>query len=398
MKYIILVPDGMSDRPLAELDGQTPLAKANTANMDKLAARSEVGLALTIPKGFTPGSDVANLAVMGYDPSRYYSGRGPLEAASMGIKLSAEQVAWRCNLVTVTDSVMTDFTASHISSGDAKGIMASLQAELGTGETRFYPGISYRHLCVTGELGEGLKTTPPHDIVGQTIDDYLPNGSGAETLLDLMERAKPILADHQVNQKRREEGKNEANSIWIWGGGKALPMPTIKDKYSLSGAVISAVDLIQGIGVRAGMEVVKVPGATGFFDTDYEAKAKYGLNALKDHDILYLHVEAPDEAGHMGDIDEKIKALENFDNLVVGTLLAGLEKGDEDFKILCLPDHATPVALKTHSSEPVPYFLFRRSGAVEGVSSFTEAKVAEVADQVVPAWGLLDLMVGRISI
>ena len=367
MKYIILLGDGMADRPRPDLGGQTCLQAARTPNLDRMASSGEVGMVRTVPSGFPPGSDVANLSVMGYDPRQYYTGRSPLEAASIGVQLGPDDVAYRCNLVTLRvsgagkghrrNAIMEDFSAGHISTQEARALIEEIDRKLGTDQLRFYPGVSYRHLMVWKGGKDRLECTPPHDIQDRSIGDYLPSGDGAEVINQLMEASADILAAHPANKARLEQGKRPANSIWLWGQGKRPSMPTFREKYGLEGAVISAVDLTKGLGVYAGFEVIKVPGATGWIDTNYVGKAEHALFALKTRDIVYLHVEAPDEAGHTGDLKNKIKAIEDFDEFVVGNILAGMRQFDE-YRILALPDHPTPLEIRTHSAEPVPFVLY----------------------------------------
>lgn len=372
MKYVVLLGDGMADEPLPELNGRTPLEAANTMRMDELARRGSIGMAQTIPHGFPPGSDVANLSVFGYDPGQCYSGRSPLEAASMGVKLGPEDVAFRLNLVTLgirdNETIMEDFSAGHISTAEARRIIESLQEELGSKDFEFHAGVSYRHLLVWKNGHDQLSFTPPHDISGQSIKDFNPKGEGVEPLVKLAEKARSILENHPVNQKRREANKAPANAIWLWGQGRAPRMETFKEKYGISGAVISAVDLIKGIGIYAGLDIIEVPGATGYIDTDYKAKALYALEALKTRDYVYVHVEAPDEASHSGNLGQKIQAIESFDELVVGTIMDRLpEMGD--YRLLVLPDHPTPVLKMTHTSEPVPFIFFDSSDEAEQKSA-----------------------------
>lgn len=363
MKYIVLVGDGMADRPIKELGGKTPLQAAFTPNMDLLARQGTPGVVHTIPEGMSPGSDVANQSIMGYDPRTLYSGRGPLEAASMGVELQPDDVAYRCNLVTLkynqdrTRAQMEDYSSGHITSEEAREIMLSLQAEFGSDTVRFHPGISYRHLFIWRGGEHKADCTPPHDILGKEISDYLPIGPGAEFLKKLMHDSVGLLNEHPVNKRRAAEGKNIANSIWFWGQGKKPSMATFKEKYGLSGAMVSAVDLTKGLGVFAGLEILKVPGVTGYLDTNYVGKAEYSLKALETLDFVYIHVEAPDEAGHSGKYKDKVQAIEDFDALVVGTMLRGL-KSLGDHRILLLPDHPTPIELRTHSAEPVPFVLY----------------------------------------
>jgi 2,3-bisphosphoglycerate-independent phosphoglycerate mutase len=374
MKYIVLLGDGMADEPIEELGGLTPLEYARTPRMDALAAAGEIGRVETIPPGFHPGSDVANLSVFGYDPASCYSGRSPLEAASMGVRLAPEDVAFRLNLVTLSPHYgrlyMEDFSAGHITTAEAKELIEHLQEELGDERFRFYPGVSYRHLLVWHGGKDELKFTPPHDLTGQSVEGHLPQGDGAAELIELTNSAQMLLHRHPVNARRQREGKPAANSIWLWGHGRAPQMPTLQQRFGLSGAVISAVDLIKGIGIYAGLDVIEVPGATGYIDTNYRGKAEYALEALKSRDFVYLHVEAPDEAAHAGNLQDKLAAIEAFDELVVGTVVDGLAALGEH-RILLLPDHPTPVRRMTHTAEAVPYVLYGSAGefgaAGEGV-------------------------------
>jgi len=395
MKYLILLGDGMSDEPIAELGGKTPLEVAKIPNMDRLAAASRVGLAATVPEGFHPGSDVANLSVFGYNPADCYTGRSPLEAASMGVELGPEDVAFRLNLVWLEAHYgklyMGDFSAGHITTAEAGELIATLQNELGGGEFNFYPGVSYRHLLVWKNGKDQLKFTPPHDISSHSIEDHLPQGEGAEVLMNLTNSAQMLLQNHPVNLKRMEIGELPANSIWLWGHGRKPRMETYQQRYGLSGAVISAVDLIKGIGVNAGLEIVEVPGATGYIDTNYRGKGEYAVAALKERDFVYVHVEAPDEAAHGGLLREKIGAIEDFDRFVVGTILEHLSEIG-DCRILVLPDHPTPVEKKTHTADPVPYLLFdSRQAIASGALGYSEAEARRCGD-LVPGHQLLSLL------
>ncbi len=357
MKYLILIGDGMADRPIPQLAGRTPLEAANTPNMDSLTQCGQLGLVQTIPNNFAPGSDVANLSVLGYPAVKYYTGRAPLEAANMGVELGPDDVAFRCNLVTLAKNRMEDFSAGHIDTATARQIIQALDVQLGNERIHFYPGISYRHLMVWKDGKTAAECTPPHDISGEKIAGHMPTGDGAEFLIDLMERAQSIVAAHPANQERRyQEGKKAANGIWLWGQGKAPRLPTLQERYGIKGALISAVDLLKGIGTCLGMTIINVPGATGYLDTNYAGKAQAAINALVDHDFVYLHLEAPDEAGHNGDLEAKISAIEAFDQKIVGPVWEDL-KTRGDYRLLVLPDHATPVSIKTHSSEPVPFVL-----------------------------------------
>jgi 2,3-bisphosphoglycerate-independent phosphoglycerate mutase len=362
-KYIVLIGDGMADYPVAELGGKTPLQAARTPNLDRLAGQGILGRVQTIPPGFSPGSDVANLTVFGYDPAVYYTGRAPLEAVAMGVKLAPGDVAFRCNLVTLLkedgDIYMEDFSAGHISTEEAARIVKDLGKELGNEEFHFYPGVGYRHLLVwrQGEASLRLKTTPPHDITGRNISPHIPEGDGEEEILWLMNRAQKILPRHPVNLERIRTGKKPGNAIWLWGQGKAPILEPMTRRFGIRGAVISAVDLIKGIGYYAGLEIVNVPGATGYLDTNYAGKAEYALKALEDRDLVYVHVEAPDEAAHNGNLKDKIQAIEDFDRKILAPILEGAEKFD-GYRLLILPDHFTPLTIKTHSPEPVPFIVF----------------------------------------
>jgi len=360
MKYIILLGDGMSDEPIAELGGKTPLQAANTPHMDKLAQLGLTGLAETVPQAFHPGSDVANLSVFGYDPATCYTGRSPLEAASMGVELGPDDVAFRLNLVTLGlaggDMYMQDFSAGHITTEEARELIVCLQEELGDEEFQFYPGVSYRHLMVWRGGQDDFKIAPPHDLTGQSIRSHVLRSAESMPLMQITNAAQLLLRRHPVNLKRESEGKLAANSIWLWGQGRRPQMPTLKDKYNLTGAVISAVDLIKGIGIYAGLDVIDVPGATGYLDTNYLGKAEAALQALKTRDFVYLHVEAPDEAAHGGSLTDKIEAIERFDKDVVGTVMNGIGALGA-YRVLLLPDHPTPVAKMTHTKDPVPFVL-----------------------------------------
>ena len=359
MKYVVLIGDGMADEPLEELGGKTVLQKANTPNMDYIARNGRAGLARTVPEGMHPGSDVANMSIIGYDPKKYYSGRAPLEAASMGIKIAGDDVAFRCNLITINDGLIADYSSGHITNAEAKELIETVDAKLGNTTFSFYPGISYRHLLVSkGALGSETQCTPPHDVIDQDRLLHMPVGKDSEVLSELIEASMPILENHPVNEKRIKEGKNPGNSIWLWGQGFAPAFPLFSDLYGLKGAIISAVDLVNGIGIYAGLDVIQVPGATGYLDTNYKGKGEYAMKALVDHDFVFVHVEAPDEAGHMGNLKAKIQAIEDFDEKVVGTVLKAAMEYSEAVTIMVLPDHPTPVARRTHTSAPIPFAVY----------------------------------------
>jgi 2,3-bisphosphoglycerate-independent phosphoglycerate mutase len=350
MKYLIVLGDGMADEPLAELGGRTPLEAADTPYMDMIAREGAMGLLRTVPEGHQPGSDIANLGVLGYDVQTCYTGRGALEAASMGIPLGPEDMAYRCNLVTIHNGVMTDFSAGHISSDESAALLKSLSEEQTDGDLHFYPGVSYRNLLVISR-GGGVTSTPPHDIVGQGIEGYLPTGSDRDRILTAMDESNRIFADHPVNLKRIKAGKNPATHIWPWSSGKRPSITNFNSMWGITGGMISAVDLLNGIATYAGMEIITVPGATGFLDTDYLAKGRYALDALNHLDFVYLHVEAPDEAGHMGDLKEKILAIERLDAMI------GMIMEEFTGRIAVLPDHPTPIRVKTHTRDPVPFAI-----------------------------------------
>jgi 2,3-bisphosphoglycerate-independent phosphoglycerate mutase len=388
VKYIILQGDGMADYPLDSLGGKTPLEAARTPNMDWLAQRGVFGLAHVIPKGFPPGSDVGNMSIMGYDPAVYHTGRSPLEAASMGVALGPTDIAFRCNLVSLrgggSETTMEDFTSGHISTEEAAEMIRDLGRELGGDGMEFFPGVSYRHLMVWRNGKEKMETTPPHDITDQRTAAYLPKGDGAERLLQLMSASQPILAVHPVNEKRQANGQRQATTIWLWGQGRAPQLPPLTKRFGIKGGVISAVDIIHGLGVYAGLERIDVPGITGFLDTNYVGKGEYGVRSLEKNDFVFIHVEATDEAGHMGDVEKKIQALEDFDEKVVGTVLKGMGQR-KDFRILLMPDHPTSIALKTHVSEPVPFVFYspaqpRDNGSI-GYNEKDAAKTGIVAEQ-----------------
>ncbi|GBD99595.1 cofactor-independent phosphoglycerate mutase [bacterium BMS3Abin07] len=364
MKYIVIIGDGMADRPLEELGGLTPLQKAYTPNMDALAKNGLAGKVKTIPDGFQPGSDVANLCILGYDPAQYYSGRAPLEAASMGVELLDNDVAYRCNIVTIKEDgdwdrfIMADYSAGHITSKEAGELIRTVDEELGNENISFYSGTGYRHLMVWQDGIENVDCTPPHDITGKEIGKYLPNGNGKEVLLRLMKESLEVLRGHDINKRRIKSGRNPGNCIWLWGQGKKPSMPPFRDRYGLSGALISAVDLTKGLGVYAGFKIINVPGATGYIDTNYSGKSDAALESLGDGDFVYLHIEAPDEAGHNGNVEDKIRAIEDIDSRVIGPLLRKVEERFGRFRVLIMPDHATPISLRTHTDDFVPFIIY----------------------------------------
>ncbi len=375
MKYIILVPDGMADEPIATLGQKTPLEVAKTPHMDFLAQQGISALAQTIPEGMFPGSDIGNLSLLGYDPKTNFSGRASLEAASLGIKLKDDEVAFRCNLITEEGGLMADYSAGHISSEEAKVLIEYLERMIDWPDVRFYAGKSYRHLMVLKTINvqrmREVKTVPPHDILNKPWKNYLPDGPQNDILLNLMEKSCGILSNHQVNKIRMDLGEKPANMIWLWGQGSKSRLPLFKECYGLTGSVISAVDLVNGIGLLAGLDIITVPGANGYYDTNYQGKAQYALESLKKHDFVYVHVEATDEAGHNGDHQAKIQCIERFDDLVVGTVREYLQKNPQT-RVLISPDHPTPVAKRTHTSQPVPFIMVGQGIESNKVKAYSE--------------------------
>lgn len=380
MKYVVVLYDGMADYPVPALGGKTPMMVAKKPNFDRMAKHGTVGLVRTVAPGLTPGSDVANLSVMGYDPCLYYTGRSPLEAVSMGINLSDTDVALRCNLVTLSDEedysekTMVDYCAGDISSEEAAEIIKTVEEKLGNDIFAFYSGVSYRHCLVWhGGKTEIGKLTPPHDISGRKIGGYLNKNPDAAGLLELMEKSCEILKDHPVNLKRISEGKRPANAIWLWGQGSRPSLPSFEKLYGVKGSVISAVDLLKGIGICAGMNTPDVEGATGYIDTNFEGKAKKAVEELENgSDFVYIHIEAPDECGHRNEPENKVKAIELIDSRVLPIVLEALEKYD-DYKVMILPDHPTPIVTGTHASDPVPFMIYHKKDEKDsGVDSINE--------------------------
>lgn len=402
MKYIVMLGDGMADYPVEELGNKTPLEAADKPNMDRLAKRSIAGMVKTVPDSLKPGSDVANLAVMGYNPLECYSGRSPLEAVSMGIEMEDSDIAIRCNLVTLSDEedyrdkTMVDYSSGEITTEEAAELIRAVDQAFHSENISFYSGISYRHCLIWKGGTTGLNLTPPHDISDKKITDHLP---GNQMIFDFMEKSYHILKDHPVNKKRIERGLHPANSIWLWGEGTKPNIFNFKDRYGVKGSVISAVDLIKGIGICSGMEVIEVEGATGNEHTNFEGKRKAALDALSGgQDFVYIHVEAPDECGHRGDAKNKVYSIEMIDKYIVGPVIEKLEEAGEEYSILVLPDHPTPVALKTHTSDPVP-FIWYRSGvlAEEGVDSYTEENCKSTGILVSEGYRLLgDFLSGKV--
>ncbi|MCD7872120.1 MAG: cofactor-independent phosphoglycerate mutase [Clostridiales bacterium] len=387
MKYVIVLYDGMADYPVPALGGKTPMMAAVKPNMDYLARRAEVGLVRTVAKGLKPGSDVANMSVMGFDPMKYYTGRSPLEAASIGIDMLPTDVSLRCNLVTLSEDdkpyeekTIVDYCAGDISTPEAKELIEAIEKELGNDTFKFYPGVSYRHCLIwkngTTQLG---SMTPPHDITGKVIAPYLSETENAAVLIEMMKKSYDILKNHPVNLSRKARGKRPANSIWLWGEGTRPSMRPFEEIYKIKGGVVSAVDLIKGIGRCAGMEVAEVKGATGYIDTDFEGKAKAGLDILKRNDLAYIHFEAPDECGHRNEPENKVRAIELIDEKALPVLFDGLKKYD-DYKIMILPDHPTPIVTRTHASDPVPYLIYHKNKEVNGVETINEETAKETGN------------------
>lgn len=405
-KFVLVIPDGMGDRPVAALGGKTPLEAARTPNMDFFARRGRVGLARTIPDGYMPGTDIGSMSLFGYDPRTYFTGRGPLEAAELGVELKAGELAFRCNLVTARRNLLDDFSADHISLEESAALIrdfdkyaqekhpgrvaATISSAATSGSpgalmasrVRFYPGkgTGYRHLMILKDApaaAAAVKFTAPHDIMGRPYRDYFPSDASVQFLVGLMEESRALFAAHPVNQRRRQNGKGEASMIWLWGQGFSPKFPTYFEKFGLRGGVITAVDLLKGIARYAGLDVIKVPGVTGYFDTNYEGKAEYAVNALKSRDFVVVHIESTDEAGHIGDPDLKIRAVEDVDRRVLGTLRRRLAEEYGAFRLLVVPDHYTCVESRTHHSDPVPFLIYDSQKEVEGPDAFSEKSAAQ---------------------
>lgn len=394
MKYIVMLGDGMADYPVEALDGKTPLEVAKKPNIDRLARGGRLGMVKTVPDGLKPGSDVANLSAMGYDPLKCYTGRSPLEAVSIGIQMDDTDVAFRCNLVTLSDDAeyaektMVDYSSGEITTAEAAELIRAVDEAFRTDEILFYPGISYRHCMIWHQGPVGLNLTPPHDISDRKITEYLPQNP---VILDLMKRSYEILKDHPINQDRIARGLNPANSIWLWGEGTRPGVTGFEAAYGVKASVISAVDLIKGIGLCAGMKVIEVEGATGNIDTNFKGKGEAALKTLLDgQELVYIHVEAPDECGHHGDLEGKIQAIERIDQDIVGPLLKGLEEAGEDYSILVMPDHPTPISIKTHISDPIPYLLYCSTDVTDsGIDTYTEKTGKSTGVYVEPGYLLM---------
>lgn len=401
MKYVVVLYDGMADYPVPALNGKTPMMCAKKPNFDSLAQKSEVGLIRTVAAGLKPGSDVANMSVMGFDPKKYYTGRSPLEAVSIGVNLGDDDVTLRCNLVTVSDEenyedkTMVDYSAGDISTEEATEIIKSVQEYFGNEIYTYYSGVQYRHCLVvkngTTDLG---SMTPPHDISGRVVGPYLSTSENAKELIDMMKRSYDFLMKHPVNQKRIANGERPANSIWLWGEGKKPILPSFESLYGKKGAVISAVDLLKGIAISAGMDAPEVEGATGYIDTNFVGKAEEAVKQLKDgKDFVYVHFEAPDECGHRNEPENKVRSIELIDELVLPVILKGLEEYD-DYKIMILPDHPTPITTMTHASDPVPYMIYHKKGETVGVETINEETAKQTGNFIENGPGIMSHFLG----
>ena len=394
MKYVVILGDGMADEPIARLDGKTPLEYADTPAMDELARVSEIGMVRTIPEGMSPGSDTANLSVMGYDPKIYYTGRSPLEALSIGVDMKADDVAIRCNLVTLSEEgaygekTIIDHSSDEISTEDAGVLLDVVRRELENDTYRFYLGTSYRH-CLIWAKGSVVELTPPHDVLGQVIGDYLPQDA---ILRQMQERSYEILSRHPLNLERKRQGKNPANSIWFWGAGTRPALSSFYEKYHKRGVMISAVDLLKGIAVGAGMDNISVEGANGGLHTNYEGKARAAVKALRldGYDFAYIHVEAPDEMGHQGSVERKIQAIENLDQRVIRLVKEGLDEANVPYRMLVLPDHPTPIRVRTHTADPVPYLLYDSSRKEEHSYHYNEKEAALTDHKLAEGWMMME--------
>ena len=375
-KYAIIVPDGAADEPIEQLGNKTVLEVAQTPNMDKISTQGRQGLVRTVPAGMEPGSDVAQMSLLGYNPLTFYSGRAPIEAVAHNIKLSADDWVFRCNLVTIADGKMADHSAGYISTEEAGKLIKDLNEQLGNEQIRFYPGVSYRHLLVFKKLDFDVQTYAPHDYLGTAIEKILPRGKGSELLIDLMARAHQLFTNHDINKVRADLGENQVSSIWLWGQGRKARMESFQKRFGMRGVAITAVDLVRGLSKLIGFDLIDVPGATGFVDTNYQGKASAAIKALDKYDLVFIHIEAPDEASHNGSVEMKKKAIEQIDKYIVGPVLEALQNY-ESWQILVLPDHPTPVRSRAHSSEPVPFAM--AGTGISGIlhTNFSEANAAK---------------------
>ena len=400
MKYIVVLADGAADYPLEQLGGKTPLEAAHKPQIDELAAHSLCGMAKTIPDGLPAGSDTANLSVMGYAPNLYYSGRSPLEAVSMGIDLAPEDVTYRCNTVTLSDEqniedcTMVDYSSDEISTEESTELIEFVNRQIQTEQIHLYPGVSYRHCLVLKNAADGAETTPPHDISGQGVRGHLPQGTNGELLLQMMERSRELLRDHPVNQKRIERGLNPANCCWFWGEGRKPSLKKFEELYHKTGAVVSAVDLIKGIGLCAGLDSIDVAGATGNIHTNFRGKAQAGIDALlkDDKDFVYIHLEAPDECGHRAETENKVRSIELIDEQVVRPVVEAMRQAGEDFSLLLMPDHPTPISTRTHARDAVPFLLYRSNREEQGVPCYCEQENEKTGLMVEQGFSLMKML------
>ncbi len=401
MKYLILIPDGMADEPIAELGNLTPMQKAKKPTMDMLAAKSYVGTVSNVPEGMVPESDTANMAILSFDPKIYSKGRSPLEAVSMGLDMKPDETAYRCNVVTLTedqenyeDKIILDHSADEITTAEADQLIKALEAEMGDEIKHFYTGVSYRHCILWKNGNDKYDFMRPHDILGKRIGDYLPKAeNGGSEFLELMKKSYEILKDHPVNRARKERGLKPANSAWLWSPGKKPQLPSFKDKWGLDAAVISAVDLIKGIGLCAGMKSFDVDGATGNVHTNYDGKANAAINAFKNGtDLVYVHVEAPDECGHRAEIENKVLSIELIDSKILKPVYEYLRSTNEDFKIMILPDHPTPIRIRTHSIDPVPFMIYSSDKSFDGVNTFTEQTALAIGRYISDGYNLMGIL------
>jgi 2,3-bisphosphoglycerate-independent phosphoglycerate mutase len=395
MKYALIVPDGAADRPTDALGGRTPLEVARIPNMDRIAAEGRLGTVRTIPKGLAPGSDVAILSLLGYNPRTCYTGRAGLEAVAMGIALEEDDWVFRTNFVTVAEGEMVDYSAGHISTQEAALLIRALQERLGSDTVRFYAGVGYRHLVVVKGERFKVQTAPPHDIMGSPVKKYLPRGRGAKRLVEMMETSRAVLEDHPVNKVRRDLGESPATQIWLWGEGRKPALEGFRARWGLGGAAITAVDLVRGIAMLIGWDLPKVEGATGYYDTNYAGKGQVAIEALRDHDIVLVHVEATDEAGHNGDAAQKVRALEQIDAHIVGPVLEALGRGGADWRILVSPDHETPLELRTHDVRPVPFAMMGAGLEPSRGSAMTEREADRAGFHVAVGHELMEYFLKR---
>jgi 2,3-bisphosphoglycerate-independent phosphoglycerate mutase len=375
-KYAIIIPDGAADEPLEQLGNKTPLEAANKPNMDKISQQGRLGLVRTVPEGMDPGSDVAQMSLLGYDPKKYYTGRAPIEAIARNVQLAPDDWVFRCNLVTIADGKMADHSAGHISTEEGAQLIEQLNEQVTNDNIRFYPGVSYRHLLVLKGFDMDVRTSPPHDHIGTHVEKILPRGKGADFLIDLMARSQQFFQNHDINKVRTDLGENPVSSIWLWGQGKKAALESFKKRFGIKGAAITAVDLVRGLAKLIGFDLIEVPGATGFIDTNYEGKGQAAIKALDDYDLVFVHIEAPDEAGHAGNAEQKTKAIEQIDKFIVGPVFEAIQQY-KSWRIMVLPDHPTPVKTGAHCGDPVPFAIAGTS--VEGIfnAPFTESDAAK---------------------